>query len=82
MKSVIKCKTAKEILTDLILSHEGPSETRDTKIAVLRLKFNGFKAIEDSDSDVEEDTRSSQEFLVDPNQEFHDKALLANQKRF
>nr|GEY61818.1 hypothetical protein [Tanacetum cinerariifolium] len=30
---------------DLILSHEGPFETRDTKIATLRLKFNAFKAL-------------------------------------
>ncbi|GJT60339.1 retrovirus-related pol polyprotein from transposon TNT 1-94 [Tanacetum coccineum] len=40
MKSVIKCKTAKEMWNDLILAHEGPSDTRDTKIATLRLKFN------------------------------------------
>ncbi|GJR20263.1 hypothetical protein Tco_0968790 [Tanacetum coccineum] len=31
---------------DLILSHEGPSETRDIKIASLRLKFYAFKALE------------------------------------
>nr|GEZ16484.1 hypothetical protein [Tanacetum cinerariifolium] len=37
---------------------------------------------QDSDSDVEEDTRSSSEVLVDLNVEFYDKALLANQKRF
>ncbi|GKB31355.1 retrovirus-related pol polyprotein from transposon TNT 1-94 [Tanacetum coccineum] len=36
----------------------------------------------DSDSNVKEDTRSSSEFLVDLNVEFHDRALLANQKRF
>nr|GEY66920.1 hypothetical protein [Tanacetum cinerariifolium] len=36
----------------------------------------------ESNSDVEEDTRSSSEFLVDMNVEFHDRALLANQKRF
>ncbi|GJW40429.1 hypothetical protein Tco_0066274 [Tanacetum coccineum] len=46
MKSVIKCKTAKEIWNDLILAHEGPSDTRDTKIAALRLKFNAFKSLE------------------------------------
>ncbi|GJX84040.1 hypothetical protein Tco_0333521 [Tanacetum coccineum] len=100
---------------DLVLAHEGPSETKDTKIAALRLKFNAFKALEgekvnatfyesgttrffihassskalisntqlqDSDSDVEEDTRSSSEFLADLNVEFHDRALLANQKRY
>nr|GFA13637.1 retrovirus-related Pol polyprotein from transposon TNT 1-94 [Tanacetum cinerariifolium] len=46
MKSVIKCKTAKEMWHDLILAHEGPSDTRDTKIAALRLKFNAFKSHE------------------------------------
>ncbi|GKB01854.1 hypothetical protein Tco_0829898 [Tanacetum coccineum] len=56
---------------------------RDTKIAALRLKFNAFKALKgekESDSDVEEDTRSGSEFLADLNAEFHDRALLANQK--
>nr|GEV50992.1 hypothetical protein [Tanacetum cinerariifolium] len=46
MKSVIKCKTTKEMWDDLILAHEGPSDTRDTKIAALRLKFNAFKSLE------------------------------------
>ncbi|GKD64066.1 hypothetical protein Tco_1306174 [Tanacetum coccineum] len=46
MKSVIKCKTAKEMWNDLIFAHEGPSNTRDTKIAALRLKFNAFKSLE------------------------------------
>ncbi|GJZ96901.1 hypothetical protein Tco_0669235 [Tanacetum coccineum] len=36
----------------------------------------------DSDSDVEEDQRGSSEFLADLNVEFHERALLANQKRF
>ncbi|GJZ92226.1 retrovirus-related pol polyprotein from transposon TNT 1-94 [Tanacetum coccineum] len=36
----------------------------------------------DSDSDVEEDTRINNEFLADQNAEFHDWALLANQKRY
>ncbi|GJW61512.1 hypothetical protein Tco_0110847 [Tanacetum coccineum] len=27
-------------------AHEGPSDTRDTKIAALRLKFNAFKSLE------------------------------------
>ncbi|GKA38148.1 hypothetical protein Tco_0730699 [Tanacetum coccineum] len=36
MKSVIKFKTAKEMWNDIILAHEGPSDTKDTKIAVLR----------------------------------------------
>nr|GEV98074.1 hypothetical protein [Tanacetum cinerariifolium] len=67
--------------------YEGPSDTRDTKIVALRLKFNAFKAhegekINDSDSDVEEDNRTSNEFMVDLNVEYHERALLENQKRF
>ncbi|GJQ91390.1 hypothetical protein Tco_0002529 [Tanacetum coccineum] len=97
MKVVIKCSTTREMWNDLILSHEGPSKTMDTKIAALRLKFNAFKALEDErvketytgqeillneleNKDVKiaqaEDTRSSNEFLVDLNVEFHDRALL------
>ncbi|GKA02080.1 hypothetical protein Tco_0674745 [Tanacetum coccineum] len=45
-KSVIKCQTAKAMWNDLILAHEGPSDTRETKIAALRLKFNVFKSHE------------------------------------
>ncbi|GJT71453.1 hypothetical protein Tco_1030739 [Tanacetum coccineum] len=85
MKSVIKCKNAKEMWNDLILAHEGPSDTRDTKIAALRLKYNAFKSLEgekDNDSDIKEDQRTSNEFMADLNDEYHERALLANQKRF
>ncbi|GKA28781.1 hypothetical protein Tco_0715026 [Tanacetum coccineum] len=153
MKSVIKCKTAKEMWNDLILAHDGPSDTRDAKIAALRLKSNAFKSLEgekvmgtfkrlkcllndlenngcpflkqnlatlydkynyeeglidqiyesetqrfsikassskalisntqsqDSDSDVEEDQRTSNEFMADLNAEYNERALLANQKK-
>ncbi|GJX13059.1 retrovirus-related pol polyprotein from transposon TNT 1-94 [Tanacetum coccineum] len=37
---------------------------------------------QDNDSDVEEDQRTSIEFMADLNAEYHEKALLANQKRF
>nr|GEX19534.1 hypothetical protein [Tanacetum cinerariifolium] len=30
---------------DLILAHKGPSDTKDNKIASLRLKFNAFKSL-------------------------------------
>nr|GEW29059.1 hypothetical protein [Tanacetum cinerariifolium] len=127
-----------------------PSETKDTKIAALRLKFNAFKVLEgekvngtftrlrsqlndlenngvsisqaevnatlynykeglidqiyeskssrftlqgskalisnptmqESDSYIEEDQRSSSELLADLNTEFHKRALIANQRRF
>ncbi|GJU40059.1 hypothetical protein Tco_1193016 [Tanacetum coccineum] len=45
MKSVIKCKTTKEMWNELILAYEGPFDTRDTKITALRLKFNAFKSL-------------------------------------
>ncbi|GJU10243.1 hypothetical protein Tco_1132639 [Tanacetum coccineum] len=134
----------------------GPSNTRDTKIAALRLIFNAFKALEaevnatfvnslprkwlsmnqtqrannsikndnlaalygkyhyeeyliddiyesqtqkftiqassskalvsnnfqDSNTYVEEDNRTSNEFIADLNAEYHERALLENQKRF
>nr|GEV59033.1 retrovirus-related Pol polyprotein from transposon TNT 1-94 [Tanacetum cinerariifolium] len=122
-----------------------PSETKDTKIAALRLKLNAFKVLEgkkvngtftrlrsllndhenngvsiyqaevnatfvnslprkwlkssrftlqglkalisnptmqESNSDIEEDQRSSNELLANLNAEFHKRALLANQRRF
>ncbi|GJV65584.1 retrovirus-related pol polyprotein from transposon TNT 1-94 [Tanacetum coccineum] len=37
---------------------------------------------QDSDSDVEEDQRTINEFMADLNSEFHERALLANHKRF
>ncbi|GKA78807.1 hypothetical protein Tco_0785344 [Tanacetum coccineum] len=43
---VIKCKTAKAMWNDLILAHEGPSDTKYAKIATMRLKFKAFKALE------------------------------------
>nr|GEY00430.1 retrovirus-related Pol polyprotein from transposon TNT 1-94 [Tanacetum cinerariifolium] len=48
------------------------------------LKNNGviISQSEDSDSDVEEDNRTSNEFMVNLNVEYHERALLANQKRF
>nr|GEX01040.1 hypothetical protein [Tanacetum cinerariifolium] len=46
MKYLIKCTTAQSRWNDLILAHEGPFDTRDTKIDALRLKFNAFKAME------------------------------------
>ncbi|GJX13267.1 hypothetical protein Tco_0205025 [Tanacetum coccineum] len=133
---------AEKMWNDLILAHEGPSDTRDTKIIALRLKFNAFKSLEgekvnrtftrlkcllndlknngvcipqaevnatfvnslprkwlsmnqtqrannsikndslDSDSDVEEDQRTSNEFMTDLSAKYHERALLANQKRF
>nr|GEX25056.1 hypothetical protein [Tanacetum cinerariifolium] len=139
MTSVIKYKTAKEMWTELCLAYEGPSDTRDTIIATLRLKFNAFKALEsekvnannsikndsltalygkyhyekgliddiyaaetqkftiqassskalisnnhfqDSDSDVEEENITNNEFMADMNAKYHERDLLANQKRF
>ncbi|GKE71096.1 retrovirus-related pol polyprotein from transposon TNT 1-94, partial [Tanacetum coccineum] len=37
---------------------------------------------QDSDSDVEKDQRTYNEFMADLNVEYHERALLANQKRF
>nr|GEV04618.1 hypothetical protein [Tanacetum cinerariifolium] len=77
---------------DFASSHGGPFDIKDTKIAALRLKFNAFKALEgekvngtfirDNDSYVKEDLRSRSEFIADLKAEYHERALLANQKRF
>nr|GEX10157.1 hypothetical protein CTI12_AA301390 [Tanacetum cinerariifolium] len=37
---------------------------------------------EDSDSDIEEDQRTNNEFMANLNSEYHERALLANQERF
>ncbi|GJW02741.1 hypothetical protein Tco_1561597 [Tanacetum coccineum] len=37
---------------------------------------------QDSDSDIEKDQRTNNEFMVDLNVEYHERALLANEKRF
>ncbi|GJV97555.1 hypothetical protein Tco_1549132 [Tanacetum coccineum] len=48
------------------------------------LENNGvsISQAEDSDSDIKEDQRSNSKFLADLNAEFHERALLANQRRF
>ncbi|GJT44018.1 retrovirus-related pol polyprotein from transposon TNT 1-94 [Tanacetum coccineum] len=53
-----------------------------------RFTLQGSKAlipnptIQESDFDIEEDQRSSSEFLADLNTEFHKRALIVNQRRF
>nr|GFA08147.1 hypothetical protein [Tanacetum cinerariifolium] len=91
MKAVIKCSNTREMWNDLIVSHEGPSEGEKVKetYTLLKILLNELEnkdvkipQAKDNDSDVEEDTKSSSEFLANLNAEFHDKSLLANQKRF
>ncbi|GJZ21400.1 hypothetical protein Tco_0558439 [Tanacetum coccineum] len=68
-------------LKSIIISCEKVKETYiRLKILLNELDNTDVKIpqAEDSDSDVEEDTRSSSEFLADLNAEFHDKSLLAN----
>nr|GEZ51130.1 hypothetical protein [Tanacetum cinerariifolium] len=79
MKSVIKYKSTKEMWTELCLAYKGPYDTGDTKIAALKHTFNAFKALE---GEKVNDNRTSNEFMADLNAEYHERALLANQKRF
>nr|GEY41500.1 retrovirus-related Pol polyprotein from transposon TNT 1-94 [Tanacetum cinerariifolium] len=44
--------------------------------------FGNPGSLNDSDSDVKEDQWTSNEFMADLNVEYHESALLANQKRF
>nr|GEX52261.1 NBS-containing resistance-like protein [Tanacetum cinerariifolium] len=59
-----------------------------TKPHVLAAKASSSKALisnhqfQDSDSDVEEDQRTNNEFMADLNAEYHERSLLENQKRF
>ncbi|GJW98638.1 hypothetical protein Tco_0180446 [Tanacetum coccineum] len=59
-----------------------------TKTQRFTIQASSSKALisnhqfQDSDSDVEEDQRTNNEFMADLNAEYHERALLANQKRF
>ncbi|GKD00443.1 hypothetical protein Tco_1170717 [Tanacetum coccineum] len=46
---------------------------------LLFLKNSSYNGV--CDSDVEEDQRTSNEFMADLNAEYHERALLKNQKR-
>ncbi|GJX48584.1 retrovirus-related pol polyprotein from transposon TNT 1-94 [Tanacetum coccineum] len=90
------CKTTKEMWNDLILAHEGPSHFKSLEGEKVNGTFTRLKGLlndlenndvtipqtEDSDSDVEKDQRTSNEFMADLNAEYHERALLENQKRF
>ncbi|GKB00454.1 hypothetical protein Tco_0828447 [Tanacetum coccineum] len=54
------------------------------KCLLNNLENNGviIPQAEDIDSDVEDDQRTNNEFMADLNVEYHERALLANQKRF
>ncbi|GKD47224.1 hypothetical protein Tco_1271869, partial [Tanacetum coccineum] len=52
---------------------------RNDSLAALYSKYHYE---EDSDSDVEEDKRTINEFMADLNAEYHERAMLENQKRF
>ncbi|GJW22261.1 retrovirus-related pol polyprotein from transposon TNT 1-94 [Tanacetum coccineum] len=69
MNSVINCLTAKSTWDDLILYHKGPSDVKESR------------DFQDSPDD-EEDTRSSQEYLNDLEEEYQARTLLAKSKRF
>ncbi|GJR78553.1 retrovirus-related pol polyprotein from transposon TNT 1-94 [Tanacetum coccineum] len=69
----------KEGLIDQIYETETSRSTIQASSSKSLISNTHFQ---DSNLDVEEDTRSSSEFLADLNAEFHDRALLANKKRF
>ncbi|GJU11555.1 hypothetical protein Tco_1133951 [Tanacetum coccineum] len=63
-------------------THEGPSDTRDTKIAALRVKFNAFKSLEGEKVMETLKRNPATNSRVDLNAESHERAQLKNQKRF
>ncbi|GKA93897.1 retrovirus-related pol polyprotein from transposon TNT 1-94 [Tanacetum coccineum] len=69
----------KEELIDQIYKSETKRFTIQSSTSKDLISNTSFQV---SDSDVEEYTRSSSEFLPDLNAEFHVRALLGNQKRF
>ncbi|GJU27757.1 retrovirus-related pol polyprotein from transposon TNT 1-94 [Tanacetum coccineum] len=69
INSVINCLTAKSTWDDLILYHEGPSDVKE------------IRDFQDSPDD-KEDTRSSQEYMNDLEEEYQTITLLAKSKRF
>ncbi|GJX91248.1 retrovirus-related pol polyprotein from transposon TNT 1-94 [Tanacetum coccineum] len=58
------------------------SETQRFTIQTSRKAFIFNNHFQDSDLDVEEDNRTNNEFMADLNAKYHERALLANQKRF
>nr|GFC59007.1 hypothetical protein [Tanacetum cinerariifolium] len=68
-----------ECLIDDIYASETQRFTIQTSSSKALISNNHFQ---DSDLDVEEDNRTSNEFMAHLNAEYHEKALLANQKRF
>nr|GEV48108.1 hypothetical protein [Tanacetum cinerariifolium] len=68
-----------EVLIDDIYASETQRFTIHASRSKALISNNHFQ---DSDSDVEEDNRISNEFMADLNVEYHEKTMLANQKRF
>ncbi|GJZ41866.1 hypothetical protein Tco_0588752 [Tanacetum coccineum] len=81
MESVISCVLAKETWNDLVHSFKGPSDTKENRIMDLKLEYQTFKDFQENSND-EVDERTSEEYLRDLDIEYHERALLANSKRF
>nr|GEU74265.1 retrovirus-related Pol polyprotein from transposon TNT 1-94 [Tanacetum cinerariifolium] len=68
---------------ECLIDHIFESETQRFNIQASSSKsLISSNHIQDSDSDVEEDQRTINEFVADLNAEYHKRALLKNQKRF
>nr|GEX80994.1 hypothetical protein [Tanacetum cinerariifolium] len=66
-----------------LIDHIYESETQRFNIHASSSKaLISNNHFQDSDSDVEKDQRTSNEFIANLNVEYHERALLANQKRF
>ncbi|GJY30124.1 hypothetical protein Tco_0413619 [Tanacetum coccineum] len=55
---------------------------KNDSLATLSKALVSNHQFQDSDSDVEEDQTTINEFMADLNAEYHERALLANQQRF
>nr|GEV11066.1 zinc finger, CCHC-type [Tanacetum cinerariifolium] len=76
-------KVRKSMLNKKMAKYESNSESKTSiKNDRLAALYGKYHYEEDSNSDVEEDNITNNEFMADMNAEYHERALLANQKRF
>nr|GEV59671.1 hypothetical protein [Tanacetum cinerariifolium] len=83
LKKVCDCSIAisKDFVMALKKIYESETQRFSIQASSSKALISNNK-FQDSDSDVEEDQRTINEFMVDFNVEYHERALLANQKRF
>nr|GEV31022.1 ribonuclease H-like domain-containing protein [Tanacetum cinerariifolium] len=80
-ESNIRCIRVKDIVKE-VEEYLKTYSSAGMDISLQETKYLLKAGQNDSDSDVEEDQRTSNEFMADLNAEYHERALLANQEGF